>query len=134
MLGTLPAHGFGKRAKDLGGEPGGAAQAKPRGEVIFLSKSKTWRLRGAGAAQHREQRSGGHAGGKTLLGAEKLGLTDAEIMVLSLHPRPVGLGATQTLALREPQIESLTVSGVRVVTADGVFSPLFFHLQKRTPR
>lgn len=73
-------------------------------------------------------------GAKTLLGAEKLGLTDTEIMGLSLHLRPVGLGATQTLALREPQIEGLTVSGVRVVTADGVFSPLFFHLQKRTPR
>lgn len=87
-----------------------------------------------GSTAQRTDRSGGHAGAKTLLGAEKLGLTDAETMGLSLHPRPVGLGATQTLALGEPQIEGLTVSGVRVVTADGVFSPLFFHLQKKDTR
>lgn len=28
-------------------------------------------------------------------------------------------------------MESLTVSGVRVVAADGVFSPLLFHLQQK---
>lgn len=28
-------------------------------------------------------------------------------------------------------MESLTVSGVRVVAADGIFSPLLFHLQQK---
>lgn len=44
---------------------------------------------------------------------------------------PVVLIIIQTLSLQEPHMEGLTVSGVRVVAADGVLSPLLFHLQRK---
>lgn len=44
---------------------------------------------------------------------------------------PVVLIIIQTLSLQEPNMEGLTVSGIRVVAADGVLSPLLFHLQRK---
>lgn len=44
---------------------------------------------------------------------------------------PVVLIITQTLSLQEPNMEGLTVSGIRVVAADGVLSPLLLHLQRK---
>lgn len=69
----------------------------------------------------------------TFLGAEGPALTSAfpSIETTGSRSPSVGLVIIHMLSLEEPQKEGLTVSGVRVVAADGVFSPLFFHLQQK---
>lgn len=69
----------------------------------------------------------------TFLGAEGPALIYAfpSIETTGSRSPSVGLEIIHMLSLEEPQKEGLTVSGVRVVAADGVFSPLLFHLQQK---
>lgn len=83
----------------------------------------------------RTARSWGQGSVGTFSGGEGPDLIRAFINIEttgSLSPSgPVGLVTIHMLSLEEPQREGLTVSGVRVVAADGVFSPLLFHLQQK---
>lgn len=48
--------------------------------------------------------------------------------------KSLGLPVLLNCCSRRATWEGLTVSGVRVVAADGVFSPLLFHLQQKVRR